>query len=189
MRKNFGVKPLAYPLPVFIVGTYDENGVADAMNAAWGGISEENEISLCIDTAHRTYTNVIARKAFTVSMGVASQVAACDYVGIVSGNDVPDKVARAGLTAVKSEFVDAPVFLELPMAVECRLKSFDEEACRMVGEIVNVSADESVLGEDGKIDVRKLDPITFDAVSHAYLRLGEAVGKAFSAGLALRDQA
>jgi len=182
MRKNFGAKPYCYPQPVFILAAYDENGTPNAMNAAWGGISEEDEISLCISAEHKTTKNILSSGAFTVSMATAAQVIACDYVGIVSGSDVPDKFARAGLHAVKSEFVNAPLIEELPMALECRLKSYDSQSCRLVGEIVNVCAEESILGEDGRIDVRKLDPITFDPVSCRYLRLGEAVGAAFSDG-------
>lgn len=186
MRKNFGAKPLLYPQPVFIVATYDENGVPDAMNAAWGGISESNEISLCIGDTHKTAKNLLARRAFTVSMADAAHVVACDYVGIVSANDVPDKVAKAGLHTTKSEFVDAPLIDELPMAVECKLVSYDEETCRLVGEIVNVSADERVLNEAGKVDPAKLRPITFDPMNNAYLVLGEKVGNAFSDGLQLK---
>ena len=184
MRKNFGAKPVIYPQPVLIIGTYDAAGVPDAMNAAWGGISEETEISICLSPEHKTVENILARKAFTVSMATADQVAACDYVGIVSGNDVPDKVARAGFHAVKSELVDAPLFEELPMAVECRLISYAPESCRMVGEIVNVCADESIL-TDGMIDPAKLRPITYDGMNHTYHVLGEAVGRAFHDGAAL----
>lgn len=186
MRKNFGAKYHLYPQPVFIIGSYDENGVPNAMNAAWGGLSEEAEVSICVSAGHKTTKNILARGAFTVSMAVADYVAACDYVGVVSGNKVPDKVARAGFHTTKSEFVDAPLFDELPMAVECRLVSYDEETCRLVGEIVNVSADESVLGENGKVDPAKLRPITFDSMNNAYLVLGEKVGNAFSDGLKLK---
>ena len=186
MRKNFGVKPYCYPQPVFILAAYDEQGVPCAMNAAWGGISEENEISMCISPEHKTTANLLVRGAFTVSMATAAMTVACDYVGVVSGNDVPDKFARAGFHAEKSEFVDAPLIAELPMALECRFKSYDPESCRLVGEIVNVSAEESVIGENGRIDVRKLDPITFDSVNGTYMRLGEVVGKAFCDGKQLK---
>lgn len=181
MRKNFGAKPMVYPMPVFIIGTYDENGVANAMNAAWGGISEENEISICVSDDHKTTSNVLLRKAFTVSVATADYVKECDYVGIVSGNKVPDKLEKCGFHTVKSELVDAPIIEELPMALECRLKSYDEESCRLVGEIINVCADESVL-TDGKIDPMKLRPITYDSANHAYHVIGEKVGKAFSDG-------
>lgn len=156
MRKNFGVKPYTYPQPVFIIATYGEDGTPDAMNAAWGGISEGNELSMCLSAGHKTVKNIIKRKAFTVSMADAAHVVACDYVGIASGNDVADKFAKAGFHAVKSEYVDAPLIEELAVAVECRLKSYDEETCRMVGEIVNVSVDESVLDEQGKVNVAKV---------------------------------
>ena len=185
MRKNFGAKPLSYPQPVFIIAAYDENGIPNAMNAAWGGISEADEISMCLSPDHKTVKNILARGAFTVSMATAAYVAACDYVGIVSGNDVPDKMEKAGFHTVKSEFVDAPLIEELPMALECRFKSYDAESCRMVGEIVNVSAEESVLNESGMVDPAKLDPITFDPLNNAYLTLGKKVGNAFSDGLTL----
>jgi len=185
MRKNFGPKPILYPQPVFIIAAYNADGTANAMNAAWGGISEENEISMCISPEHKTTECILERKAFTVSMGTEDTVVACDYVGVVSGNKVPDKVARAGFHTEKSAFVDAPLIAELPMAVECRLKSYDPESCRMVGEVINVCADESVL-TDGKIDPAKLKPIVFDGVHHTYLALGAQVGKAFFDGLQLK---
>ena len=173
---------MVYPMPVFILGTYDECGVANAMNAAWGGISEENEISICISADHKTTYNLLERGAFTVSMATADFVKECDYVGIVSGNDIPDKLERCGFHTVKSELVDAPIILELPMCVECKLKSYDPESCRLVGEIVNVSADESVL-TGGKIDPAKLKPITYDSANHTYRVIGDIVGKAYSDGL------
>ena len=184
MRKNFGVKPVCYPQPVFIIATYGADGTPNAMNAAWGGISEENELTMCISASHKTTENVLARKAFTVSMATAYTVAACDYVGIVSGNDTPDKLAKAGFHTTRAGFVDAPLIDELPMAVECRLKSYDPQTCRMVGEIVNVCADESVL-TNGVVDPAKLRPITFDPMNNAYLALGEKVGDAFAEGQGL----
>ena len=186
MRKNFGAKPMCYPMPVYIIGTYGADGTPNAMNAAWGGISEDTEISICISADHKTTENILARKAFTVSMATAKYMAACDYVGIVSGSKEPDKFAKAGFHATKSDFVDAPLIDELPMAVECELISYDSESCRLVGRIVNVSADESVLGENGKVDVNKLQPITYDPMNHHYLVLGEKVGHAFKDGLTLK---
>ena len=186
MRKNFGAKPMCYPMPVYIIGTYGADGTPNAMNAAWGGISEDTEVSICVSADHKTTKNILARKAFTVSMATAQQVAACDYVGIVSGNKEPDKFAKAGFHATKSEVVDAPLIDELPMALECKLISYDPETCRLVGQIVNVSADESVLGENGKVDAAKLRPITYDPMNHHYLALGEKVGQAFHDGLALK---
>ena len=185
MRKNFGAKPILYPQPVFIIASYDENETPNAMNAAWGGISEDDEISLCLSAGHKTVKNILARGAFTVSMADADHVAACDYVGLVSGNKVPDRLEKAGFHTTKSAFVDAPVIDELPMAVECRLVSYDPETCRMVGQIVNVCADERVL-TDGRIDPAKLRPITFDPMNNAYLILGEKVGNAFCDGAAFK---
>lgn len=186
MRKNFGAKPLTYPQPVFIIATYGEDGTPDAMNAAWGGISEMNEISLCLSAGHKTVKNILARKAFTVSMAEAGHVVACDYVGIVSGNRVTDKFHRAGFHATKSTFVDAPLIDELSVAVECKLKDYNPETCILRGEIVNVSVDERVLDAEGNVDVEKVGPITFDPFNNAYLKIGEKVGNAFSDGKQLK---
>ena len=171
---------------MLIIASYDENGVPDAMNAAWGGISESNEISMCLSVGHKTVKNILSRQAFTVSMADAAHVEACDYVGIVSGTKEPDKFANAGFHAVKSEFIDAPLIEELPIAVECRLKSYDPESCRMVGEIVNISVDERVLDENGKVDVAKAQPITFDPFNNTYVVLGKTVGRAFHDGMNLK---
>ena len=160
MRKNFGPKSWLYPMPVLIIATYNEDKTADAMNAAWG--------------------------AFTVSMADAAHVVACDYVGVVSGNNEPNKMEKAGFHTTPSEFVDAPVIDELPMTLDCRLVSYDEETGRLVGEIVNVSAKEEVLSENGKIDPQKWQPITFDPVNSTYLVLGEKVGNAFKDGMTLK---
>lgn len=186
MRKNFGAKPICYPQPVFILAAYDKNGVPNAMNPAWGGISEDQEVSICVSADHKTTLNILEKKAFTVSMATADQMVACDYVGIISGNKIPDKFAKAGFHATKSAFVDAPLIDELPMAMECELVSYDPETCRLIGRIVNVSADESVLNEKGKVDPMKLRPITFDPMNNAYLVLGEKVGNAFKDGLQLK---
>lgn len=177
-RKNFGAKPVMYPQPVLIIATYDENGVPNAMNAAWGITTDYKEITISL-SEHKTTDNLAFRKAFTVSMATEDQVIPCDYVGIESGRKVPDKFAKAGFHATKSEFVDAPLIDELPMALECRVKSFNDGI--LVGEIVNVSADESVL-TDGKVDPKKLKPITFDPINNTYIGLGEVVGEAFKDG-------
>ena len=186
MRKNFGAKPLTYPQPVFIIATYDENGTPDAMNAAWGGISEMNEISLCLSAGHKTVKNLLKRGAFTVSMADAEHVVACDYVGLGSGNKVADKFSRAGFHATRSAFVDAPLIDELAVAVECKLKDYNPETCILRGEIVNVSVDERVLDENGKVDAAKVAPIIFDPFNNAYLKVGEKVGNAFSDGKQLK---
>mgnify|MGYP000131972719 FL=1 len=169
-----------------MLATYGEDGTPDVMNAAWGGISEGNELSLCISAGHKTTKNFLARQAFTVSMADVAHMAACDYVGIVSANTGANKFEKAGFHAVKSEFVDAPLIEELPIAVECRVKSYDKDTCRLVGEIVNVSVDERVLNEQGQVDVAKAQPITFDPFNNTYVALGAVVGDAFKAGNALK---
>ncbi len=185
MRKNFGAKTWMYPMPVLIVGTYDEAGVPNAMNAAWGGIYDTDQIMVCLAHDHKTTENIKKTGAFTVSFATAKTVIPCDYVGIVSANDVPDKFARAGFHATPSEHVNAPIIDELPMTLACKLVKFNEDGI-CIGEIVNVSADESILDADGKIDAELLEPICYDGVTHAYRRLGERVGQAFSAGKQLQ---
>ena len=181
MRKNFGAKTWLYPMPVLIVGTYDEEGAPNAMNAAWGGIYDTNQVMVCLAEDHKTTDNIKRTGAFTVSFATAGTVAPCDYVGIVSANDCPDKFAKAGFHAARSEVVNAPVIEELPMTLECRLIKFNEDGI-CIGEIVNVSADESIRDENGRVDAEKLDPIVYDSVTHAYRRLGNKVGQAFSDG-------
>ena len=181
MRKNFGIKTAVYPMPVFIIAAYDRAGKPCCMNAAWGGIYDTNQIMVCLSDDHKTTKNIIESGAFTVSIADAKHVLAADYVGIASGNRVADKMEKAGLTTVKSDFVNAPVINEFPMTVECKLLKFNEDGI-CIGEIVNVSADVSVLGADGQIDPEKLDAITYDPVHHTYIKLGEKVGNAFSDG-------
>lgn len=185
MRKDFGAKPYIYPQPVFVLGTYNADGTPNAMVAAWGGISEATELSMCISAGHKTVKNVLETKAFTVSMATQDKLVECDYLGLVSGSDEPNKLAKAGLHTEKSANVNAPVITELPLTVECRLVSYDKDTCRLVGEIVNVSADESIL-TDGNIDPSKLRPITYDGVAYGYYVLGERVGNAFSDGNVLK---
>lgn len=169
-------------MPVFIVAAYDKTGKPNAMNAAWGGIFTDDTIGICISESHKTTQDILASGAFTVSMATADKVTECDYVGIVSGNKEPEKFAKAGFHAVKSEFVNAPVIDELPMSLECELLSYDKESDFMTGKIVNVSALDSILDTDGQIDPAKLRPVIYDPVHHDYLVIGEKVGKAFSDG-------
>lgn len=184
MRKNFGAKPYLFPQPVMILGTYDENGKANAMNAAWGGIIGANEIIVDL-SSHKTTDNIRKNKAFTVNVADVEHTTACDFVGIVSANNVPDKMEKAGFTTVKSQYVNAPIINELPLTLECVLKQ-ELDGGKFVGEIKNVSADEKILGEDGEIDLSKFSPITYDPVHHGYYRLGERVGAAFKDGEKLK---
>ena len=180
-RINLGAKPYSYPQPVWIIATYDENGVPNAMNAAWGGISETNELSICLSPGHKTCKNFALTGAFTVSMADAAHVAACDYVGMATGTKTPDKFARAGFTATRSQLVNAPIINELAICIECRVKEFNTDTCILKGEIVNVSVDESVL-TGGKVDVQKVAPICFDPFNNAYHVIGKQVGKAWDSG-------
>lgn len=185
MRKNFGKKPWLYPLPVLIIGSYNEDGSANAMNAAWGGIYEADQVMLCLSEGHKTTANIKNKKAFTVSIADAAHVAQADYVGLVSANQITDKLEKAGFHTTKSVFVDAPLIDELPLTLECKLVKVNEDG-NIIGEIVNVSADETILGEDGIIDPDKLQAISFDPAHNAYLKLGEKVGNAFVDGAALK---
>ena len=170
-----------YPLPVLIIGTYGEDGTPDAMNAAWGGIYDTGKVVLCLSAGHKTTANIKARGAFTSSFADKANIVASYYVGIVSANKEPDKLAKAGFHTTKSEFVDAPLIDELPMALECKLEKVNEDG-NIIGEIVNVSVDESILDAEGTVDLSKWCPITFDPVHNTYTALGEAVGNAFSDG-------
>lgn len=172
-------------MPVLIVAAYDEQGIPNAMNAAWGGMFTDEHIGICISEGHKTTKNILATKAFTVSMATVEQLAACDYVGIVSGNREPDKFSKAGFTALRSEAVNAPIIEQLPMTLECEMVSYNKESNHLVGRIVNVSADEKIL-TDGKIDLGKLRPITYDPINHHYIALGEVAGNAFSDGKKLK---
>lgn len=186
MRKDFGVRTWLYPQPVLIVGSYDESGVANAMNAAWGAIYDNDQVILCLDKSHKTTRNIAEAKAFTLSFATVETVRAADYVGLFSGNDVPEKISKAGWTVRKSDRVNAPIINELPVVMECTLLRIDDEE-HIIGRIVNVSVDESVLGADGKPDYTLIRPITYDPVHHDYIALGERIAKAFSEGKKLNN--
>ncbi len=179
MRKNFGSKPWMLPMPVLIVGTYDENGVANAMNAAWGSVYNDDLFMLCLAKDHKSTSNIHISKAFTVSCATVDMLASCDYVGVASGNDVANKAEKAGFTAEKSEKVNAPLFKELPFAMECELVRFDGEE-NIIGRIVNITVDEAFLDEKGRPCVEKIRPLLFNTVEATYHSFGNVEGKAFS---------
>ena len=181
-RVDFGSKPIIFPMPVLIVGTYDKDGVPNAMNAAWGMISDFNEVSISM-SEHKTTENFAITGAFTVSFATEDTVIPCDYVGIETASKVPDKFERAGFHATRSSRVNAPLIDELPVALECKVKSFVDGI--LIGEVVNVCADESVL-TDGQIDIKKLRPIAYNPVNHTYMSMGDVVGNAFSDGAKLK---
>ena len=185
MRKNLGKKPLIYPQPVLMIATYDENGETDVMNAAWGGVGDDSQVFLCLSENHKTTQNLLKTKAFTVSMGIEGLEKECDYLGIVSANDDPAKFEKSGLHSRKSDLVNAPVIEEFPLCLECELISYETEHCHLFGEIVGVSADESIL-TDGKVDITKLKPLIFDLDGASYYGVGPKTAKAFSCGLELK---
>jgi flavin reductase (DIM6/NTAB) family NADH-FMN oxidoreductase RutF len=171
---------------VLIVGTYDENGTPDAMNAAWGTVCDTAQVAVVLSAGHKTVKNLLKTGAFTVAIADAKNVVPADYVGVVSANNTPDKLAKTGWHITKSEFVNAPIIEELPLVLECKLISYDTDTEICIGEVVNVSADESILTENGKIDLAKLQPLCYASEVREYYTLGEKVGKAFSDGLALK---
>ena len=174
-------------MPVLIIGTYDENGNPNAMNAAWGGIYDYGQIMICL-SAHKTTENIRKNKAFTISFATKETVTASDYVGIVSLNQDPNKMAKSGLKAEKAKNVNAPIFTNYPLTLECELMEVlneGEGGGNFVGKIVNVSADESVL-TDGKVDLNKFHVIAFDPANAKYVALGEEVALAFREGLKLK---
>lgn len=185
MRKQLPPKAWLYPQPVLIIATYDENGKADAMNAAWGGMYDSKLIELCLGESHRTTKNIQLKGAFTVSFADCENLVASDYVGIVSGNDTPDKMEKTGWHTFKSETVDAPIIEELPLTLECKLVKFNEDG-NVIGQIVGVSAEDRILDEDGNVDPGKLNAIVFDPIDLSYRKVGEKVGRAFKDGAKLK---
>ena len=182
MRKNLKAKAYIYPLPVLVVGTYDEAGVPNAMTAAWGTVCDTAQVAICLSHTHKTVQNLLKTGAFTVSVADRNNVAEADYVGIVSANKVSDKLSKTGWHIQKGEVVNAPVFEELPLALECKLVSYDEDTEICIGEVVNVSADEKILDETGAVNLEKLQPIAYASGIREYYALGEKVGKAYSDG-------
>lgn len=185
MRVSFGKKPLIYPQPVLIIGTYNEDGSVNAMNAAWCGVGDDHQVFLCLSPNHKTVENILKRKAFTVQVATEDTAVPSDYVGIVSGNNEKDKFKKSGLSAEKSQVVDAPILTDYPISIECSLISYEKEHCHCFGEIQNVTVDEKVL-TDKKIDVNKLKPLAFDIDNGAYLSFSRTFAKAFDIGKKLK---
>lgn len=181
MKQSFD-KGFITPLPVLIIATYNEDGTANAMNAAWGGQVGGTQISISLGK-HRSTENIRRNKEFTVSFATKEYVEACDYVGLVSGEKVPDKLEKCGFTVTKSDRVNAPVIDQLPAAIECRVVELQEEfnETRVVADIVGLKADDSVI-TDGKVDLDKLHPIMYDTLSKTYREIGGVIGGAWSAG-------
>ena len=187
MKKDLGALPAVYPMPVLMIGTYDENEKVNVMNVAWGQICDMDKIVLFIGEGKKTWLNIKASKAFTVALADEKHMDAADFFGIASGNKIDDKFERTGYHAVKSDKVHAPVIEEFPVVMECELVEFveTESLSGIVGKIVNVKADEAVLSENGKVDPAKLHALMFDQFQNGYYATGEKVGKAWNAGMGL----
>lgn len=190
MMKDFGVQPYLYPMPTYMIGTYNEDDTVDVMMMAWGGICAENMVALNLEEDHKTVANLKSRKAFTLSVPGTDTIKESDFFGIASANKVADKFARSGLHAEKSSRVDAPIVTEYPLTLECEVVEFQQQpyGLRVLGKIVNVLADEKVLDDKGKIDAAKLNAFAFDQMRHGYYALGEKVGQAWNAGAPIMKQ-
>lgn len=187
MRKDIKTTEAIFPMPVLLVATYDEDGTVDVMNAAWGTMLSREIVVLNLTETHKTVKNIKAKKAFTVSIADEAHVTEADYFGVVSGNDIKDKFEKSGLTAVKSENVDAPIISEFPICMECEFIEYqnDKYGCGVIAKVVNVTADESVM-KNGKIDIELVNAIAFDPYTHGYYKVTKRVGNAFKDGLNIR---
>lgn len=187
MRQKLKITEGIFPMPVLMVATYNDDGTVNVMNAAWGTMQERDRVALNLTESHKTVKNIKARGAFTVSIADAKHVVEADYFGVDSGNKTPDKLAVSGLTASRAETVDAPVINEFPLCLECEFIEYqtNEYGCGVIGKVVNVTADESVM-TDGKVDISKVDAIAFDPYTAGYYRVAERVGNAFRDGLKLK---
>lgn len=186
MRKNLSDIGF-YPQPVLVIGTYDENGTPNAMNVGWGGMVGSRYVEINISRGHKTTENIARQQAFTMSFATQEHLVEADYVGLVSGSVNPDKIASAGLHPVKGKLVNAPVFEEYPLSLECKVAEIapGPGGLRIIGEVVNVSADESILGDDGRVDADKAQFLSFDRIRRVYRVLGGVVGTAYHDGTKL----
>jgi len=186
-KKDLGKIPAIFPMPVLMIGTYDEKGTVDVMNAAWGQVCDNDKIIISLTESHKTVKNIKLNKAFTVALADRDHVEVADYFGIVSANNAQDKFERSGFTAIRSENVNAPIIEEFPIVMECELfEIIDTESIYgIVGKIVNTKANENVLSDNGKVDVSKLNALMFDQFQSGYYLVGEKVATAWNAGLDL----
>ena len=187
MLKDLGVKPYLFPMPVLMITTYGDDDKVDVMNMAWGGICAQTMVALNIDEDHKTSENIKKRGAFTLSIADVDHIEEADFFGIATGNKMEDKFERTGLHAVKSTRVDAPIVQEFPVTLECKVVECQNTAYgfRVLGEIVNVLADEKVLNEKGNVDPEKLNAFVFDQFQSGYYAIGEKVGQAWKSGAGL----
>ena len=190
MKKDLGVLPAVYPMPVLMVAAYDKNEKVNVMNVAWGQICDEDKIILFIGEGKKTWLNIQESKAFTVALADRAHMDVADFFGIASGNKIDDKFERTGYHAVKSDKVHAPIIEEFPLVMECELLEFlhSDYVDGIVGRIVNVKAEEAVLNDKDKVEPEKLNAILFDQFRNGYYAIGEKVGKAWNAGAGLMKQ-
>ena len=190
MKKDLSSIPAVFPMPVLMIGTYDEDGRVDVMNAAWGQICDYDKIILSLTETHKTTANLKLHKAFTVALADEAHMIEADYFGMVSANQVQDKFEKTGFHAVKSSHVNAPIIDEFPLTMECELfEIIDTDSIfGVVGKIINVSVNEEILSDNGKIDVNRMKALIFDQFQHGYYTVGEKVGQAFSAGRQLMKE-
>lgn len=189
MRKKITTTEAIFPMPVLMVATYNDDGSVDVMNAAWGTMLSRDQVILNLTETHKTVKNIKKRKAFTVSIADSEHVAEADYFGVVSGNNTPNKFDNSGLSATKSENVDAPIINEFPICLECTFIEYqdDEYGGGVIGKVVNVTADEKVLKGD-TVDIELVNAIAFDPYTHGYYKVTERVGNAFKDGYRLKKQ-
>ncbi len=187
MKKNITTTEAIFPMPVLMIATYNDDGTVDVMNAAWGTMLERDYVILNLTESHKTVQNMKKRKAFTVSIADAEHTTEADYFGVVSANNTPNKFANSGLTATKSNIVDAPIINEFPICIECEFVEFQggKFGCGVIGKVLNVSAEEKVMNGD-KIDMSKVQAIAFDPYTHGYYKVTERVGNAFKDGFKLK---
>lgn len=184
MKKDLGVKPYLFPMPVLMIATYGEKDKVDVMNMAWGGICAQNMVSLNIGEEHKTAKNIKQRGAFTLSIADIPHIKEADFFGIASGNTMEDKFERTNLTATKSEKVDAPIVEEFPLTLECKVVEAKQEVYgfHVIGEIVGVLADETVLDTFDRVDPAKLQAFVFDQFQNGYYAIGDKIGQAWNIG-------
>jgi len=187
MRKNIETTEGIFPMPVLMIATYNEDGSVNVMNAAWGTMLSRNQVILNLTETHKTVKNIKARKAFTISIADSKHVVEADYFGVVSGNNDSNKFENSGLTATKSENVDAPIINEFPICLECEFIEYqdDEYGAGVIGKVINVTADESVMNGE-KVDIDLVNAICFDPYTHGYYKVNGRVGEAFKDGMQLK---
>lgn len=183
MRQNIRNCKAIFPMPVLLIATYNDDETVNCMNAAWGTMVENDIVALNLSAGHKTFANIRKRKALTIHFATADHLIEADYFGIVSGHKVKDKLKKAGLSAVKSAFVDAPIINEYPLCLECEFIEFQDNqyGLGVIAKVVNTSADETII-ENGQLVIEKMQAVAFDSYTNGYYQIGKRVGEAFREG-------